>query len=139
MSSDLSSQPPAALPVVLAVDDESGNLFTLQRVLRRRYEVVMASSSAEALRILKRRDVDVLVTDYAMPEMDGRQLLEAARKRSPGLPCIFVTAYAELASVREVARENGVVKLLAKPWDAQTLLQSLAHCTTMAGMRSRGV
>ncbi len=123
------------LPKILVVDDEPANLFTFQRALRRQYDVIMASSGEDALSILKTQEVDVLVADYAMPEMDGRELLEQARKLYPALPCIFVTAYAELSSVRDAARENGVVKLLMKPWDKETLTRWLRHCTSMANMR----
>jgi CheY-like chemotaxis protein len=129
------SGPGAKLPKVLVVDDEAGNLFTFQRALRRDFEILMASSGEEALRILAMQEVDVLVADYAMPHMDGRELLKRARERHPNIPCIFVTAYAELDSVRETARQNGVVKVLMKPWDKETLTHWLNHCASMNSMR----
>lgn len=122
-------------PKVLVVDDESSNLFTFQRALRAQFDVVMASKADEALRLIAQSSFDVLVLDFAMPEMNGQQLLQKARLIDPDLPCIFITAYAELDSVRRAARNNGVVKLLMKPWDKETLTRWLNHCASMSRMK----
>ena len=119
----------------MVVDDEPSNLFTFQRALRSEFDVVMASEPEEALGLLSRRSFDVLVLDFAMPGMNGQQLLEKARAIDPDIPCIFVTAYAELHSVRDAARNNGVVKLLMKPWEKDTLTRWLYHCTSMVRMK----
>lgn len=124
-----------ALARVLVVDDEHANLSTFQRALRLRCEVKTATSGESALRLLQENPVDVLVTDYAMPGMNGRELLHKARLLLPGLPCILVTAYAELDEVRDAARTSGVVKVLMKPWDKETLFYWINHCAGIASMR----
>jgi CheY-like chemotaxis protein len=126
---------PLPLPKILVVDDEPANLSTFQRALRGQYHLVLASSGDDALRLLADLDIDVLVTDFSMPGMDGRELLERARKLHPSLPCVFVTAYAELDSVRDAARRNGVVKVLMKPWDRESISHWLSHCVSIAHMR----
>ena len=73
-----------------------------------------------------------------MPAMDGRELLLRARQLYPEIPCIFVTAYAELESVREAARANGVVKLLTKPWDKEALMEGLAQCASLSNTQGTG-
>ena len=64
---------------ILFVDDEAKVLEGLERMLRprrREWEMVFATSGAEALRLLEASPFDVIVTDMRMPEMDGAQLLE---------------------------------------------------------------
>ena len=92
-------------------------------------------SGTEALEILARERVDVLLVDYSMPGMNGVQLLENAEKVAPDAVSIVVTGYPELGDVSE-ARHRGLVKhLLAKPWRTQELLSAVEHALKMRAMR----
>jgi len=100
---------------VLLVDDEPGVLFTLTEVLEERGdEVVTATSGEAALELLE--GVEAVVTDLAMPGMDGLKLLGALHEREPALPVIVLTAHgSERTAVS--AMKAGAHDYLRKPFD----------------------
>src|SRR5437016_14276898 len=90
-------------------------LFALKELTKqRRHEAVLARSGPEALAHLE--GVDAVVTDYAMPEMDGVQLLQAIRERDESLPVILLTAHgSERIAVR--AMKTGAYEYVTKPFE----------------------
>ena len=104
---------------LLLVDDEPAMLFALGRLAEsRRHEAVLAKSGAEALERLE--GVDAVVTDYAMPGMDGVELLKAIHERDESLPVILLTAHgSERLAVR--AMKTGAYEYVAKPFDVDEM------------------
>jgi DNA-binding NtrC family response regulator len=100
---------------LLLVDDEAAMLFALKKLVEaRKHEAVLARSGEEALPQLE--GVDVVVTDYSMPGMDGVQLLQAIRDRDESLPVILLTAHgSERLAVR--AMKTGAYEYVTKPFD----------------------
>jgi CheY-like chemotaxis protein len=88
-------------------------------------EVESATSGAEALAILTRRGVDVIVSDIGMPELDGYDLIEKIRGAAPAPPALALTAYAAAADV-ERARAAGFQQHLAKPVTPDHLVEAVA-------------
>ena len=77
---------------ILVVDDESGMLSLLTRVLvAMQYRVTAALGGQAALAAFGSEPVDLLVTDYRMPDMNGRELIAALRVQRPGLKALVVT------------------------------------------------
>jgi two-component system NtrC family sensor kinase len=104
-------------PVLLVVDDEPRILSALQRCLRREgYEIVSAETAAGALRILRERRVDALLTDHKMPGMSGLELIREVAEQWPGIPRLLLTGWAAEIPPDE-ARRLGIRALVAKPWD----------------------
>lgn len=118
---DGASAPSRYRPRLLLIDDEPGNLFTFRRVFAAIYDITLASSAKEALIRLDAatgdQAFDVVLLDFAMPEMNGSRFLESMRKKYPTLPCIFLTAYAELEEVKKVSGRYTVAAVIAKPWE----------------------
>ena len=104
---------------VLVIDDEPALRFAVQEALEAHgVEVIVAESATAALSCLD--DVDVVVSDYMMPDMDGMQLLEKVRAAHPSLPVILVTAHgSERLAVR--ALKQGAYDYLSKPFDNDEL------------------
>lgn len=103
---------------VLLVDDEPSVLSALQRALRPdSYRVLTATSGAEALEILSRETVSVIVSDQRMPRMAGAEFLEVARKIQPDAGRIILTGYAEPQAIIDAINRGGVYRYVAKPWD----------------------
>src|SRR5256886_6273910 len=100
---------------VLLVDDEPALLFTLSQLLKSRgMEPVVAHSAVEALS--KVEGVDGVITDYAMPGMDGVQLVQAVHERDESLPVVVLTAHgSERIAVR--AMKSGAYEYVTKPFD----------------------
>ena len=118
------AQPP--LPgnrlVVLAVDDDALVLTNTAAMLEDGgHRVLQATSGKAALQLLSEGRVDVLVTDFAMPEMSGAQLAEAAQAGWPGLPVLLVSGYAELPDGTAADLPK-----LAKPFRQDQLLRCVA-------------
>jgi DNA-binding NtrC family response regulator len=108
-------------PRVLIVDDEPRMAEVAAMALRRAgYECVTCNRAAEALRVLENGDVDVVVTDWKMPEMDGFGLLREVRGRRPKLPVILMTAYGDVPSAVAAMRE-GAFHYVTKPFDNDEL------------------
>ena len=119
-----SSEPPAAnnltshRPRVLLVDDEPLVRDVLAAQLEDAgYDVIEEGNGAAALEIIDRPErIDVLISDLAMPKMDGLALIREAQRRRPTLPAILITGYAgDTAGVAESTASEGTFALLRKP------------------------
>jgi PAS domain S-box-containing protein len=105
--------------VVLAVDDDPIVLLNTAAMLADLgHEVLQAPSAAAALAILEERPVDLLLSDYAMPRINGAELVARAREIRPDLQAIIVSGYADMP-------EGVAIELprLAKPFTDQDLAE----------------
>ena len=90
-----------ALRIVSADDDPLVAFNTLAMLEELGHTVFSASSAAEALTLIREKgDIDLLITDQAMPGMTGSELAEAVRRDWPDFPIIIATGYAELPEGR---------------------------------------
>lgn len=106
---------------VLLVDDEEEFLAATERVLRRRdFEVFTARGGREAIDLLGRRKVDVVILDMKMPGMDGTAVFDEIRHIWPDLPVIVLTGHDSLTQAFEMSR-RGVVDYVFKPCDIEEL------------------
>jgi DNA-binding NtrC family response regulator len=120
---------------VLVVDDEQANLDTFRRVFRREFEMVLAQSGAEALEHLRAYEFDVLIADYAMPVMNGVELLRRAAEMYPQMARLMVTAHDTVDEVRGARAAGLAVSIVPKPWNKDQILQCVATAQRMARMR----
>ncbi|MFG0755238.1 response regulator [Pseudomonas sp. TYF_14] len=113
---------------VLLVDDDHLVRDMLGDVLRQYgYQVRQAHSGEQALALLD-DDIDLLLTDFAMPEFNGAQLALAARERYPRLPVVFLTGYAELQGL-----ELPGSLVIQKPVQADELARALNEMLGISG------
>lgn len=117
--------PESGKPPILVVDDEPDILFSLRALLRRDFDVHTAGSGAEALDVLSRVPVEVVMTDQRMPEMTGAELLARARAECPRAVRIVFTGYADLKAVIDAVNRGEVYRYLTKPWDPDELVAVL--------------
>lgn len=100
---------------ILIVDDEKDTCLLLSHVLEREgYTVDTAHSGNEALSLLKKKKVALVITDLKMPEMGGMELLREARKLKSKAKFIMMTAYGEIETYLD-AINLGVFDYLNKP------------------------
>ena len=112
-------------PRILIVDDEAVARISLAEVLRLEgYDVQMAASGEEALRLVERQPFDLMVVDLKMPGMDGIQLTEAVQNRAPDTVIILLTAFATLETAIEAIR-RGAHDYLLKPCPIPQILESV--------------
>jgi EAL domain-containing protein (putative c-di-GMP-specific phosphodiesterase class I) len=117
---------------VLLVEDDRTLLRASARLLTRAgYTIDAVSSGVEALHALLGENFDVMVSDIAMPDMDGIALLAATRERDPSLPVVLVTGTPTVATAAQ-ALEHGALKYLTKPVPVKLLIdtvaEAVAHC-----------
>jgi DNA-binding NtrC family response regulator len=108
---------------ILLVDDDAGVRFALTEVLcDRGYRVICASSGAQALTLLD--GVDVVVTDLAMPGMDGLELVSQIAARVPSLPVILLTAHGS-ENLGRLAASRGACGCVSKPFDIDEVARTI--------------
>jgi DNA-binding NtrC family response regulator len=118
---------------VLVVDDDPALRFLMQGILEGHgLEVVVAESATDALAMLD--DIDVVVSDFMMPDMDGMELLEKIRASNAALPFILVTSQgSERLAVR--ALMHGAYNYLRKPFDNDELFYTVERAAETRRLR----
>jgi len=110
---------------VLIVDDEVEVADMFAKFLTKRgFEALTANNALAALRICNKRQVDLILTDYNMPEVTGIELLKEVRKIHPALPVILMSGQADMKVAMEALREQAF-DFLSKPIDSNDLLESV--------------
>ena len=104
-------------PVILFVDDQEVTLAALNRAfLDEPYEKIFVHSGKEALEILEKQQVHVIVTDLGMPEMDGRQLLKIVMEKHPHTVRVVLSGQNNINTLLTAVNEGKVYKFITKPW-----------------------
>jgi len=120
---------------ILLVDDEPDNLDLLTRALRGLAPLCTAATGVEALDLLQRRDVGVVITDHAMPGMTGVELLERAAHVAPHAARVLVTAYGDARVLTDAINRGNVTHFVAKPVDPRALRELVARLLATPAMR----
>ena len=103
------------------VDRKTGKLVATFDDFAAPVDALEATDGPAALRILQSEQrIDLLITDVGLPEVNGRQVADAARVMRPGLKTVFITGYAENAVVGNGHLEPGM-QVLTKPFVMETL------------------
>ena len=121
-------------PTVLLVDDESAILETLSLQLRRDHRVLVATSGAEALRLLAESGpVAAVISDLRMPEMDGVELLRRVQLEYPDTTRVLHTAQSDLKAAIAAINDGGVYRYLAKPVSTDELRGTVQDAVELHG------
>ena len=122
----------ASKPCLLLVDDEERILRSLAMLFRGQYELRTTTDAHEALRIVERETVHVIVSDQKMPIMRGADLLRQIKEKSPSTMRLLLTGYSELDAVVASVNEGEIFRFINKPWDAQELRATVAQAADIA-------
>lgn len=118
-----STDEPEAKSTILVIDDDPAVLLTVRTLLARRgFKVLTSSSSPKGVDLLHytARDIRIVVLDYSMPTLDGRETLQLIKEHSPNARIIGLTALKYETLPREYI--DGIDKLLSKPVVATALI-----------------
>ncbi|MCW8111034.1 two-component system response regulator GlrR [Yersinia intermedia] len=110
---------------LLLVDDDPSLLKLLgMRLTSEGFNVTTAESGQEALRLLMREKIDLVISDLRMDEMDGMALFVEIQKHQPGMPVIILTAHGSIPDA-VAATQQGVFSFLTKPVDRDALYKAI--------------
>ena len=102
---------------VLFVDDEEKLLRSLRRgLIDEPYNTLFANSAREAIEILERDEVHVLVTDMRMPEMGGLELLKVVKEQYPRIVRMVLSGYTQVTTLLTAINQGEIYKYITKPW-----------------------
>jgi DNA-binding NtrC family response regulator len=109
---------------IVIVDDEEMVVSSLSSFLslETNYDVKTFVSVFEALAFIEKNEIDLVMSDYLMPEMDGITFLSKVRDLYPHVPRIILTGYADKENAIKAINDVGLFQYLEKPWDNSDIL-----------------
>lgn len=118
----------ATAATILFVDDEANILASLKRLFRPLgYRIFTAEGGAQGLAVMQDESVDLVVSDMRMPEMNGAQFLEQARKRWPDTVRILLTGYAEIDATIDAINRGQIYRYISKPWEDNDIVLTVRN------------
>ena len=117
--------PPNVKRRILVVDDEPLVCDAVEMMLAfDGHTVETATSGAEALACLDQAPFDLVITDYAMPQMKGDELAQRIKQLNPALPVVMITAHAEVLESTGTPL-TGIAMVISKPFMLETLREAI--------------
>lgn len=113
-------------PKILIVDDEEQILSSLSRLFKiHKMDVMTAGSAGKALEILRNEPVDLIISDYRMPEISGLDLMVRVKDTHPDVIRIMLTAFSEQTVMQKAINQGEVSRFFIKPWNEEELLNDV--------------
>jgi serine/threonine-protein kinase len=131
MSADTITRIAGERPKILFLDDEERILNALGALFRYKYQVFTATTGEQALNILRRCHVHVVVSDQRMPGMTGVEFLRQAKAVSPNTVRILLTGFSDLSAIIDSVNDGEVYRFLNKPWGNQEIQAVIADALTI--------
>lgn len=120
-------------PIVLYVDDERNNRLIFRHTLQSLVSLRLASSGAEALELMAKEPVQIVLADLRMPGMSGVALAHLVRERFPHVPVFIVTGYPDDPELEGVTNKGLVRQVFLKPWNPIELIAAFHAALRDAG------
>ena len=114
---------------ILVLDDDELVTRTLKLLLKAQtsYDVFLFNSASDAIEFLKENEVDLVISDFMMPEMNGIEFLSEVKKLRPSATTILLTGYADKENAIKAINEVGIYKYIEKPWDNDELILNIKN------------
>ncbi|TAK71595.1 MAG: adenylate/guanylate cyclase domain-containing response regulator [Gammaproteobacteria bacterium] len=110
-------------PVILYVDDEQSNLDAFAAAFRRYYTIFTAISATEAIKVLEKHDIELIITDQRMPDITGVQFLEAVIPKHSKSVRMILTGFSDINAIIKSINNGLVLRYITKPWEEDELKQ----------------
>lgn len=110
---------------ILYVDDEENNLVSFKANFRMKYNIHTAISGNEAIEIIKKTPIEIIITDQRMPEMTGVEFLEKVIEINPEPMRILLTGYTDMTAVIDAVNKGKIFHYLTKPWNTNELDETI--------------
>jgi len=106
---------------ILLADSRMGNLNALERMFRYEYAIFLAVSREEAISVMERHDIALMLASYSMPGVSGDGFLREVLEKSPDTICIFLIAGVDRVPHIDYARMEDVYAYVSEPWETEIL------------------
>ncbi|MGE4287867.1 MAG: response regulator [Salinivirgaceae bacterium] len=110
---------------LLYVDDEWVNLQLFKFSFQDDFTVFLASSGQEALELINKEQIHVIISDLRMPEMNGIELIKHIKNNNSAAVCMLLSAYRISEAIEMGLDESLIERYIAKPWSKADLLEYL--------------
>lgn len=111
---------------LLIVEDDFSVLYLLKRILAsKKHEILVAKDGEEALNIISQNPIDVLVTDWMMPKINGMELIQLVRERITPCPVIIVVTALNSKEAKDIALESGADDFITKPFVKEDIIERI--------------
>ena len=117
---------------LLFVDDEERVLRSLEVLFKNRFRVLTTTDGSEAVAMVRRERVHVIVSDQRMPIMTGVEVLRRVREASPNTMRLLLTGYSDLEAIVNSVNEGEIFRYLSKPWSAKEILVTVTQAAEIA-------
>lgn len=124
---------------ILYVDDEPSNLNIFRNTFRRNYNIFIAQSALEGLKILETEPIDLILTDQRMPEMTGVDFLKKVVDKYPDPYRILITAYTDFDALKYAVNEGKIFQYIQKPWDEQHLQKVIDEALEIYTLKHKNI
>lgn len=125
----------ASLPEILVVDDEVRSQEALRRTLEDEFEVFTAGDAEEALAVMTREMVQVILCDQRMPGMSGVEFLKQVREQWPEVVRLIISGHTDSEDIISSINEAGIYQFVLKPWQPDLLLSTLRNAAELYAMQ----
>ncbi|UZE97404.1 response regulator [Alkalimarinus alittae] len=117
------------MSVIVIIDDEINILKSIQRVLRHQpWEVLTYNNPHDAINDLSgRSDIDVIISDYRMPEIDGVEVLQTLKEYCPDSIRMILSGQVDMAGVLDAINKAEVYRFIMKPWNDDDLVMTIKN------------
>ncbi len=105
---------------ILLIEDDRNTRNGVAKLLRHKYEIVIAEDGARGINVLQRNNFDLVLTDIQMPGANGMDVLAECTKKNPAIPCVLITAYGSIETAVD-AIKAGAYDFISKPIDVSKL------------------
>jgi DNA-binding NtrC family response regulator len=117
---------------ILIVDDDELVTGSLSSFFALELDVdpIIFNQSRKAAEHIEKNELDLIITDFLMPEMNGIELLRVAREHQPHVPRVLLTGYADKENAIKAINEVGVFQYIEKPWENDRLKRVVVNALT---------
>ncbi len=112
---------------ILYVDDEPHNLITFKASFRRKYKILTAESGDEGLKVIRKNDVDLVISDQRMPGMTGVEFLEQVAREYPDTIRVILTGFSDVESIINAINNGGIFRYITKPWSETEISMTIEN------------
>ena len=120
---------------ILVVDDEPDIVDSLYDTFSDKYDVHKATNAKDAIEILAKNHIDLVISDQRMPETTGVELFEKMEKDHPQIGKVLLTGYADINAVVDGVNKGSIDKYITKPWDEIELKMTIENARKLYNLQ----